>query len=187
MGNYQNAGAGLKKMFIAEVGTIICAVLMIIPIINIFAAIALLVFGIISLVGLYGAGKDIAGCKTAFILTIVQLIVSFISGLIKTGVLHTVFNVANYVFGLLIIYFVCTSVAEVMNQVGAADISNKGLTVWKINLVCYIILIVTNIVAAIPVINIVAAVVSIITSIVSIVADIIYMIFLNQAYKALGA
>ena len=170
MGNYQNAGAGLKKMFIAEIGAIICTVLMIIPIINIFAAIALLVFGIISLVGLYGAGKDIAGCKTAFILTIVQLIVSFISGLIKTGVLHTVFNVANYVFGLLIIYFVCTSVAEVMNQVGAADISNKGLTVWKINLVCYIILIV-----------------SIITSIVSIVADIIYMIFLNQAYKALGA
>lgn len=57
MGNYQNAGAGLKKMFIAEIGAIICTVLMIIPIINIFAAIALLVFGIISLVGLYGAGR----------------------------------------------------------------------------------------------------------------------------------
>ena len=40
MGNYQNASGGLKKMYIAELGAIVCAVLSIIPLVNIIAAIA---------------------------------------------------------------------------------------------------------------------------------------------------
>ena len=39
MGNYQNASGGLKKMYIAELGAIVCAVLSIIPLVNIIAAI----------------------------------------------------------------------------------------------------------------------------------------------------
>ena len=174
-------------MYIAQVGTVVCSAIAMIPVVNVLAAIGGIIFLVISLIGMNIAGKEIAGCKTAFHFSIANLVGSIVAAMVTNGFLSAVISIVNDVLALFVIYYVCTSVAEVMNQVGAADISNKGLTVWKINLVCYIILIVTNIVAAIPVINIVAAVVSIITSIVSIVADIIYMIFLNQAYKALGA
>jgi len=86
MGNYQNAGAGLKKMFIASLGAVICTVLMIIPLINIIAAIAAIVFAVLSIVGLYGAGKDIEGCKTAFIITIINLVVSVLGNVFSSGV-----------------------------------------------------------------------------------------------------
>ena len=66
MQDLQNAGSGLKKMFIASIGAVVCTVLLIIPIVNILAMIGALVFAIISLVGLNEAGKDIEGCKTAF-------------------------------------------------------------------------------------------------------------------------
>lgn len=61
-------------MFIAEIGIIICTVLAIIPIVNILAAIGAIVFMVISLVGLNAAGKDIAGCKTAFVVAIINMI-----------------------------------------------------------------------------------------------------------------
>ena len=187
MGNYPNAGAGLKKMFIAEVGTIICAVLMIIPIVNILAAIGALVFLIISMVGLYGAGKDIAGCKTAFTITIISMVVSIVAAFFKTGFLNALFTIASAVLSLLVVYYVCTSVAEVMNQIGAADVAQKGLTVWKINLVCTIISVVATLIALIPLIGAVGTVINVVIAIVEVVAGILYMIFLNKSYQALGA
>lgn len=41
---YQNAASGLKNMFIAEVGVIICSVVAIIPFIGIIGVIGSLVF-----------------------------------------------------------------------------------------------------------------------------------------------
>ena len=187
MGNYQNAGAGLKKMFIASVGAIICTVLMIIPIVNILAAIGAIVFGIMSMVGLDGAGKDIAGCKTAFTITIVNLVVSVLGAFLKIGVLGTIITIVGEVLSLLVVYYVCTSVSEALTGIGAAEAAQKGLTVWKMNLVCYIIMIVVEVLALIPFINIIAAVVRVITAIVQIVASILYMIFLNKSYQAFGA
>lgn len=186
MGNYQNAGQGLKKMFIAEVGVIVCTVLAIIPIINILAAIGMLVFLIISMVGLNAAGKDIEGCKKAFTITIIGIVVSIVGAFFKTGFLHVLFSIASDVLSLLVVYYVCTSVAEVMNQIGASDIAQKGLTVWKINLVCTVISVVATIIGLIPLIGLVSTVINVIIAIVGIVAGILYMIFLNKSYKALG-
>lgn len=187
MGNLQNAGAGLKKMFIASVGAIICAVLVIIPVINILAGIGAIVFGVLSLVGLYGAGKDIEGCKTAFTLTIVNLVISIVGALFGNGFLGTIFSVAGYVLSFLICYFVCTSVSTVMNQIGASDVAGKGELVWKINAVCYAILIVIAILSKIPVLSLIASVASVGVMIASLVASVFYMIFLNKSSKALGA
>ena len=102
MGNRAEAGQGLKKMFIAMIGSI--------------------VFMVISIVGLNQAGKEIEGCKTAFILTIVTLIVSIVGAFFKTGILSTLFSIANSVLSLMVAYYVCTSVAAVMNQISAAEI-----------------------------------------------------------------
>ena len=188
MNQYPNAGAGLKKMFMAEVGAIICAVLAIIPSINLIAGIAAIVFAVISLVGLYSVGKDIAGCKTAFILTIVNLVISIVGSLTSLiPVLSVICSIAGSIISFLVVYYVCNSVAEVMTQVGAADIAERGVTVWKINLVCYVAAIVIAILAVIPVLSMIATVANLVIAIVSIIASILYMIFLNKSYQALGA
>lgn len=187
MGNYQNAGAGLKKMFIAAIGAIICTVLVIIPVINILAGIGAIVFGVLSLIGLYGAGKDIAGCKTAFMITIINMIVSVVGTLAGAGILGVIFSIADSVLSFLICYFVCTSVSAVMNQIGAADVAAKGGLVWKINAVCYAILIVIAILGMIPGLALIASVAAVGVMIASLVATVFYMIFLNKSSQALGA
>ena len=75
MQTYENAASGLKKMFIAEIGAIICAVVAIIPILGIIGVARLpCLFGYFLDLGLNNAGKGHRrDVKTAFTLTIVQL------------------------------------------------------------------------------------------------------------------
>ena len=187
MENFTNAGPGLRKMFIAAIGTIICSVLAIIPIINIVAGIGSIVFGVLSIVGLFQAGKDIQGCMTAFYITIANLVLSIIRTFAGTGILGTILAICSTVLGLAVTYFVCTSVSETMNQIGAAAVAQKGHTVWVINLVCCIISVVITFLLLIPIINVIAAFASVIVAIVSLVGTILYMLFLNDGAKALGA
>lgn len=189
MGNYENTGSGLKKMFIAEVGAIACMVVMIIPIIGwIIGGIGAIVFAVISLVGLAAVGKDIEGCKQAFTLTIVNIVISILaSAFSKVALLAVLFTIAEDVVNFLIVYQVCTSVGTVLKGKNYADIAEKGETVWKINLVCYAVSIVITILAKIPLLSILAGIVGVIVVIAQIVASVLYMIFLNKSYQAFGA
>ena len=186
MYGYENAASGLKKMFTAQVGSIICVVLMMIPFIGVIGLIGVFVFTIMSLIGLNSAGKDIEGCKTAFTLTIVQMVVSVIGNLAGTGVFATVFSVVNDILALLIVRAVCLSVAEVMENLNRQDVADTGRSVWKINLGCYVVDIVLTILAVIPVLGTVLAVAgSVVTVILSLVAGIMYIMFLSKSYQAL--
>ncbi|MGN0166596.1 MAG: hypothetical protein ACI4AB_01015 [Acetatifactor sp.] len=189
MENYQNTGSGLKKMFIAEIGAIICAVIMVIPLLGtVVGGIGAIVFTVISLVGLYSAGKDIEGCKQAFTLTIVNMVLSILGALLaKVAVLAVLISLASDVVSFLIVYLVCTSVGAVLKANNYADVAGKGETVWKINLVCYAVSIVVTILAKIPLLSILAGIVSFIVGIAGLVAGILYMIFLYKSYQAFGA
>ena len=186
MYGYENAASGLKKMFTAQVGSIICVVLMMIPFIGVIGLIGVFVFTIMSLIGLNSAGKAIEGCKTPFTLTIVQMGVSVIGNLAGTGVFATVFSVVNDILALLVVRAVCLSVAEVMDQLNQRVVADKGRSVWKINLGCYVADIVLTILAVIPVLGTVLAVAgSVVTVILSLVAGIMYIMFLSKSYQAL--
>lgn len=187
MGNYENAGAGIKKMWIASLGSLICAVLMIIPVVGILAAIAALVFMVMSMIGLNQAGKDIDGCRTAFMLTIVNIIVSVVGALFQSGAMHVIIQIAGYVISFMVTYLVCTSVGVVMDRVGAADASHSGEIAWKISAVCYGLLILIVIVMMFPVFGILAGLVgAIIALIPSILAAVFYMLFLGKCNRALN-
>ena len=186
MYSYENAASGLKKMFTAQVGSIICVVLMMIPFIGVIGLIGVFAFAIMSLIGLNSAGKDIEGCKTAFTLTIVQMVVGVIGNLAGTGVFATVFSVVNDILALLVVRAVCLSVAEVMDQLNQRVVADKGRSVWKINLGCYVADIVLTILAVIPLLGTaVAAVGGFVTTLLSLVASILYIMFLSSSYKAL--
>lgn len=189
MENYQNTGAGLKKMFIAEIGVIACAVVMLIPLLGtIVGGIGAIVFAVISIVGLYGVGKDMDGCKKAFTLTIVNLVLSILAvPLGGVAVIGVLLSIASDVISFLIVYLVCTSVGTVLQANSYADVAAKGELVWKINLVCYAVSIVVTVLAKISFLSVLAGIVSSVVAIASLVAGILYMIFLYKSYQAFGA
>lgn len=188
MNQYYNAGAGLKKMFIGQVGAIVCTVLAIIPLVGIIGGTGALVFAVVSLVGLYGAGKDIAGCRTAFFLQMIAIVLSFFSMFFAGNwPVLALFNTADSILSFLVVYYVCNSVSDVMSAVGAGDVAQKGRTVWKVNLGCYIATIVIQALSFVPIVSLLASVAGLVVMIVSVVAAIMYMLFLNKSYLALGA
>lgn len=187
MGNYVNAGAGIKKMYIASLGSLICAVLLIVPVLNILAAIAALVFMVMSMIGLYQAGNDIDGCRSAFGLTIANIVVSVVGALFQSGIMHIIVQIAGYVISFMVTYLVCTSVGDVMNRIGAADAAHSGDLAWKISAVCYVVMILVAIVMMLPVFGILAGIVgSLIVLIPSVLSAIFYMLFLGKSNHALN-
>ncbi|MGN0340993.1 MAG: hypothetical protein ACI4R6_02235 [Lachnospiraceae bacterium] len=186
MGETKNGSKGIKLMYIAELGTIICIVLALIPLINLIAAIGALVFSVLSIVGVYQAGKEIEDCKKAFILTIVSLVVSLLGFIFKSGVLSTIINIAIYVLGFLVVYLVCSSVGQIMTQLSAPEIAKDGDTAVKINLVCYAAMVIVSILGLIPFMSGFAIILNIIASIVGIIGSVFYMLFLKKSYEKMA-
>lgn len=189
MQQYPNTGDGLKKMFIAAIGTIICGVVAIIPVIGaIIGGIGAIVFMVISLIGLNSVSKDIPACKMAFILTIVNLVVSALETILsQVSILSSILSIGSSILSLLVVYYVCIPVSGELNKIGASDVANSGQNVWKWNLVCYILVIVFTVIALIPVIGVIGTIGVAITAILSLVAEILYLIFINKSYHAFGA
>ena len=179
-------------MFIAQIGILICTVLLAVPVIKAIAGIAALVFTIIGIVGLYTAGKEIEGCKTAFICMIVGFIISIIGGILSLipvvgATISSIVQVVGNLINLLITYYVCKSVGAVMNQAGHSEIAANGEMVWKISAVCYAIGIILSLLAIIPGLSGVTTILTLGVTIATLVAEILYMIFLYKSSKALGA
>lgn len=185
METYLDAGAGLKKMFIASIGIVICTVLLIVPGINLVAAVATIVLGILSLVGLYQAGKDIEGCKKAFMLTIAKLVLSGLGNVAQSIMMTLIVSLATYIVDVLVVYLVCTSVSEITEKLGQSSVADKGRLTWKLYLGCYIAVIVLAVLMVIPSLLGVALVAGLATTLFSVVAMILYTIFLYQSSNAL--
>ena len=195
MSNYPKAGKGLKNMFIAIVGAIICQALLVIPFpfVNSIAMIAAMVFTILNLMGLWTVGEDIAECKKAFWFTILSWVVNSIANtannLSATGisVIGTLFSVAGSALSLAVTYYVCISAASVLRSFGAEEAAASGDSAWKIALWTTIASIVASVLCLIPILNIIGALLAVIAKIAALVGMVFYMIFLNKAYKAFGA
>lgn len=195
MSNYPKAGKGLKNMFIAIVGAIICQALLVIPFpfVNSIAMIAAMVFTILNLMGLWTVGEDIAECKKAFWFTILSWVVNSIANtannLSATGisVIGTLFSIAGSALSLAVTYYVCISAASVLRSFGAEEAAASGDSAWRIALWTTIASIVASVLCLIPILNIIGALLAVIAKIAALVGMVFYMIFLNKAYKAFGA
>ena len=190
MNQYQVAGDGLKKMFIAQAGSIVCTLIGLIPIVGIIAGIGFLVFLVIGLVGLNQAGKQIAGCKKAFSIQIGMLIASVVGAVLTllatfVGVLFiAVLGIAVSVLSFIAIYYICTSVSEVLTQMGDAESAKAGDTAWKAMLVCQIVAVIATLLSFVPLLS---SVVGFISTVVGVVGAIFYVIFLNKSSTRLAA
>lgn len=202
--NFLIAGNGMRKMFVAQIISLVAAgaVLLVallalvaggmgsaglIVIVGLAAFVAIIVSAIMSLMGLYSAGPAHANFKTAFTVTIINIVVNIIGSFFKEGLLAGLFDVANVVLGFLVVYFVCTAASELLTQKGDDYQADRGTLIWKMYFVCTAIAVVCSILAVIPIIGALAAIVSVISSIVELVASILYLVFLYKASESLLA
>ena len=168
MTDYSLAGRGLNYMFIGE---ILC-ILVMFPLIG---TIAVLVGFVMMLVGLHTAGKADDGYRTAFFLTIVNLILSLIPFL----------GFVSSIFSIVVTYLVCTTTARLLTEKGDLAAASRGLLVWKLYLVCMVVSVASGILAVIPGLLGLAAAVSLLNWLAYLVGGILYIVFLYRASNSL--
>ena len=168
MTDYSMAGKGLNRMFIGEI-------LYILAIIPLIGGILALVGFIIMLVGLYTAGKADDGYRTAFILTVAGLILSFIP------LLSLIVNILS----IITTYLVCTTTARLLTARGDTATAARGLFVWKLYAACLVVSLVCALLLFVPLINVAAILMEVVVGIASLVGGILYLMFLYRASDSL--
>lgn len=162
----------LKWLFIAQ----ILIILSVIPLVGWILA---LIGFVLNLLALYGASKLEQGYHTAFILSVAGIVISLINGLVDKGILDTLLSIAASLVSLGITYFVIHTTVGLLNAKGIDDVAQKGVTVWKIYLVCTVAGVVLSLLAYL--LPTVTAVLTVVVGIVEIVAYVLYLIFLYKS------
>lgn len=198
MMTYPNAAAGLKTVYQARLVGLISIVLVIVPIVQVLAVAAMLIAGFLALVGLAQCRKDDKGYRTAFNMVIAGLVTNLAASLVSAyagaegfaGTCGNILSIATDVLSLASLYFVCITTNRLLKEVAAAEnLIDRGIVVWKLNLVCTVIVIVCQLLGLIPgdISTVIAGFIAIIALVAQIVGMILYLLYLRNAYRALEA
>lgn len=176
----------LHMMFICAIGNIACMVVTVIPVIGwILGPIGTIVFSILALVALYRLGTEIPGCHTAFILTIVNMVLTFIGIFTgKVSWLHFLLSIAGSILSFLVVYYVCGSVSDLCVSAGDQATADIGKKIVMINLICYGVSILLSIIGLFAASA--ASVLGAFVSLAQLIAEILYMLFLYRSSKTLA-
>lgn len=137
----------------------------------------------LDLLGLNAAGREDSGYRTAFFLTLANLAVQFLSGVLSVlaeGPLWTLANLASVALSCLCIYYVCATTARLLDSRDAA-LARRGELVWKITAGSFGVLAVCAVLALVPLINLLAGLTAIAVALAQTVTLAVYLIFLYQA------
>lgn len=139
MNNYENLGKGLRKIYVAEIGAVICAVLMLFPVVNIAAMAGLVIFCVIKLIGLYSACKDVKGCMISFVLTILcmplPVVQYFVYIPLSVRFIYTIICAVVPVVASCIMFY---SVSKVFEKMEETFLARQGMNTMWIYLICEI-------------------------------------------------
>ena len=189
---YPNAAAGLKSIYQAKLVGLISIVLVIIPIVQIFAVAALLVAGFLALVGLYQCRKDDPGYNTAFMLVLAAFVINLLSNLLQAfnapAIIVALISVVSDVLTLASLYFVCITTNRLLQAIGTdARTIDRGVLVWRLNVICTAILIVYELLQVLSsdIATVFAGFLAIFALIAQLVGSILYILYLRDAYRAL--
>ena len=205
MMTYPNAAAGLKTLYQAKlvglisiVLVIVPIVLVIVPIVQVLAVAAMLIAGFLALVGLAQCRKDDKGYRTAFNMVIAGLVTNLAASLVSAyagaegfaGICSNILSIATDVLSLASLYFVCITTNRLLKETAAAkNLIDRGIVVWKLNVVCTVILLVCYLLRMIPgnIAAIIAGYLAIFAVIAQIIGTVLYILYLRNAYRALEA
>ena len=195
---YPHAAAGLKTVYQARLVGLISIVLVIVPIVQVLAVAAMLIAGFLALVGLARCRKDDKGYRIAFNMIIASLVTDLSTNLVSAyagtegfaGICGNILSIATDVLSLASLYFVCITTNRLLKETAAAEnLIDRGIVVWKLNVVCTVILLVCYLLQMIPgnIAAIIAGYLAIFALIAQIVGNVLYILYLHNAYRALEA
>lgn len=198
MMTYPDAAAGLKTLYQARLVGLISIVLVIVPIVQVLAVAAMLVAAFLALVGLAQCRKDDKGYRIAFNTIIASLVTDLATNLVSAyagtegfaGICGNILSIATNVLSLASLYFVCITTNRLLKEVAAAEkLIDRGIVVWKLNVVWAVILLVCYLLQMIPgnIAAIIAEYLAIFALIAQIVGNVLYILYLHNAYRALEA
>ena len=198
MMTYPHAAAGLKTVYQAKLVGLISIGLVIVPIVQILAVAAMLIAGFLALVGLAQCRKDDKGYRIAFNMIIASLVTDLSTNLVSAyagtegfaGICGNILSIATDVLSLASLYFVCITTNRLLKETAAAEnLIDRGIVVWKLNVVCTVILLVCYLLQMIPgnIAAIIAGYLAIFALIAQIVGNVLYILYLRNAYRALEA
>ena len=198
MMTYPNAAAGLKTLYQAKLVGLISIVLVIVPIVQVLAVAAMLIAGFLALVGLAQCRKDDKGYRTAFNMVIAGLVTNLAASLVSAyagtegfaGICGNILSIATDVLSLASLYFVCITTNRLLKETAAAEnLIDRGIVLWKLNVVCTVILLVCYLLRMIPgnIAAIIAGYLAIFAVIAQIIGTVLYILYLRNAYRALEA
>lgn len=195
---YPHAAAGLKTVYQARLVGLISIVLVIVPIVQVLAVAAMLIAGFLALVGLAQCRKDDKGYRIAFNMVIAGLVTNLAASLVSAyagaegfaGICSNILSIATDVLSLASLYFVCITTNRLLKEVAAAEnLIDRGIVVWKLNVVWAVILLVCYLLWMIPgnIAAIIAGYLAIFAVIAQIIGTVLYILYLRNAYRALEA
>lgn len=195
---YPNVATGLKTLYQAKLVGLISIVLVIVPIVQVLAVAAMLIAGFLALVGLAQCRKDDNGYRTAFNMVIAGLVTNLAASLVSAyagaegfaGICSNILSIATDVLSLASLYFVCITTNRLLKEVAAAEnLIDRGIVVWKLNVVWAVILLVCYLLWMIPgnIAAIIAGYLAIFAVIAQIIGTVLYILYLHNAYRALEA
>ena len=198
MMTYPNVATGLKTLYQAKLVGLISIVLVIVPIVQVLAVAAMLIAGFLALVGLAQCRKDDNGYRTAFNMVIAGLVTNLAASLVSAyagaegfaGICSNILSIATAVLSLASLYFVCITTNRLLKEVAAAEnLIDRGIVVWKLNVVWAVILLVCYLLWMIPgnIAAIIAGYLAIFAVIAQIIGTVLYILYLRNAYRALEA
>ena len=186
---YSGVSKGFRLMFYSGIALLICpllGVLFAFPLFAVpFVVIVKLACGIVSWVGIYKVSASLKDAKPAFVLAIINTVVSFIqkniSGLSFT---YIILGIAGTVLAASVIYYIVKVTSSELAKNGNSDMERKGNVIW---ILCLVVSGVTALVYLPIMLRLVGAYAQLFTmlaSIVGLVMEILYLIYLYSAGKA---
>lgn len=186
--SYYEAEAGLYKICIGQMGALVCTVLQKGLALHFLPAIAMFIFSIVVLVGLFQAGKEIKGCRVAFILSILEIMIRICTILFVRGKEESVTafsTIMEILLAMLVICFVSFSVSRSMIELGRVKEAKWGKAVGIITATTYTLSMIIAVLSIAPSVRIVTVPTALIVGIVKMVSGILYFIFVYKSFHTL--
>ena len=211
---FPNAYTGVKKIFTAEILSIIATVLVLIAAVAavgvayageasdssgggavalvLVCTIAFLIISIISffmnLSGLRTASQDEPNFQTALIFAVVSIVATVISNVITSSeALTGILDILSDVATVLATYFVIRGIMALAEKLNNQEVAGKGNTVIILVFAAFALSLISSILGTYVLAETPAAVLSLISLIFSLVQYIVYLVFLSNGKKMLAA
>ncbi|MFR3992215.1 MAG: hypothetical protein ACLTY5_06660 [Angelakisella sp.] len=198
MMTYPNAAAGLKTVYQARLVGLISIVLVIVPIVQVLAVAAMLIAGFWPWWAWPSAVRTIKGTAPLLIMVIAGLVTNLAASLVSAfagtegvaGICSNILSMADDILSLASLYFVCITTNRLLKETAAAEnLIDRGIVVWKLNVVCTVILLVCYLLRMIPgnIAVIIAGYLAIFAVIAQIIGTVLYILYLAQCLPGFGA